>query len=271
MLKGKNAVIYGVSDSLGGAVAKAFAEQGATVYVTNHRIEPAEKIAKEIKAAGGVAIVAQVDALDHKAVNDHLAELTSKGNTVDISFNLIDNKSTQNIPLAEMELEDFIRPIDISMRTQFITNTAAARIMIKQGSGVILSLTATPAGIGYPMVGGFGPACCAMESLTRDLGSELGPFGVRVVTIRSGGSLDSKPFKEAAGSGNPEVPGFFQKMKDDTMLKDLPMMKDIANTAVFLASDMGKMITGVVVDVTAGSTAALNYKAPNVAFTNQQY
>ena len=271
MLKGKNAVIYGVSDSLGGAVAKAFAAHGATVYVTALRIEKAEKIANEIKAAGGIAIPAQVDALDADAVQAHLDDLVSKSSHLDISFNLIDTKSLQNIPLAEMDLEDFIRPIDISMRTQFITNTAAARIMMKQRSGIILSLTATPAGIGYPNVGGFGPACTAMESLTRDLGAELGPHGVRVVTIRSGGSLDSRPFKEALDSGNADVPEFFEKMKADTMLKDLPAMADIANTAVFLASDMGKMITGVVIDVTAGSTAALNYKAPNVAFVNKKY
>jgi len=271
MLQGKNAVIYGVSDSLGGAVAKAFAAHGATVYVTALRIENAEKIANEIKAAGGTAIPAQVDALDAKAVQAHLDDLVSKSNHLDISFNLINNKSIQNIPLVDMDLEDFVRPIDISMRTQFITNTAAARIMIKQGSGIILSLTATPGGIGYPNVGGFGPACTAMESLTRDLGAELGPHGVRVVTIRSGGSLDSRPFKEAIESGNPEVPGFFEKMRADTMLKDMPAMVDIANTAVFLASDMGKMITGVVVDVTAGTTAALNYKAPNVAFVNKKY
>ncbi|RYG29004.1 MAG: SDR family oxidoreductase, partial [Chitinophagaceae bacterium] len=63
----------------------------------------------------------------------------------------------------------------------------------------------------------------------------------------------------------------FEKMKADTMLKDMPAMADIANTAVFLASDMGKMITGVVVDVTAGTTAALNYKAPSVAFVNKKY
>jgi hypothetical protein len=50
--------------------------------------------------------------------------------------------------------------------------------MMKKGSGVILSLTATPGGIGYPNVGGFGPACCAMESFSRDLASELGPYGI---------------------------------------------------------------------------------------------
>lgn len=260
MVKGKNAVIYGVSDSLGGAVAKAFAEHGGTVYVTFFHVEKAEKIAREITDAGGIAIAAQVDALDQKAVEAHLAQITAAGKTIDISFNLIDTKAAHNVPIAEMQMEDFLRPIDISMRTQFITNTAAARIMIRQRSGVILSLTATPAGIGYPMVGGFGPACSAMEALTRGLASELGPHGVRVVTIRSAGSLDSRPFREVVESSDPNAPDIFADMKADTMLKEMPKMIDIANTAVFIASEMGRMITGVVVDVTAGTTAALNYR-----------
>jgi len=73
--------------------------------------------------------------------------------------------------------------------------------MAKQKSGVILSLTATPGGIGYPMVGGFGPACCAIEAFSRNLASELGPHGVRVVNLRSAGSHDSRPFREALEKG----------------------------------------------------------------------
>ena len=62
----------------------------------------------------------------------------------------------QGVPLVEMNLADFTRPISTAMTTQFLTCTAAARVMLRQSSGVILSLTATPGGIGYPLVGGFG-------------------------------------------------------------------------------------------------------------------
>ncbi|MET0635662.1 MAG: SDR family oxidoreductase [Chitinophagaceae bacterium] len=270
MLKGKSAVIYGVSDSMGGAIAKAFAAQGAALYLTALDIEKAQKIANEIKAAGGIALAAQVDALDPEAVKRHLDHLIAKGNHLDISFNLIDVKATQNIPLIEMELSDFLRPVEIAMKTQFITATAAGRIMKKQGYGTIISLTATPGGIGYPMVGGFGPACTAMEAFTSGLASEIGPYGVRVVTIRSAGSPDSKAFKEALKNGNPDMAGIMERMKADTMLKTMPMMKDIANTAVFLASDMAGMITGVVIDVTAGTTAALNHRVPPADKKKQQ-
>jgi enoyl-[acyl-carrier-protein] reductase (NADH) len=138
--------------------------------------------------------------------------------------------------------------------------------MKEQGSGVILSLTATPGGIGYANVGGFGPACCAIESFSRDLGSELGPYGVRVVNIRSAGSPDSKVFKDAIEQGGEKVKEFIKKIEDDTMLKRMPLMEDIANTAVFLVSDLAGKITGCTVDVTCGTTNALNYKVTPIAF-----
>jgi 3-oxoacyl-[acyl-carrier protein] reductase len=81
------------------------------------------------------------------------------------------------------------------------------------------------------------------------------------VNIRSGGSPDSRIFKEAALS-NPEImKPVLEGLQTDTMLKKQPPMADIANTAVFLASDLAASITGVTVDVTAGTTAALNYRA----------
>jgi 3-oxoacyl-[acyl-carrier protein] reductase len=133
--------------------------------------------------------------------------------------------------------------------------------MMQQRSGIILSLTATPGGIGYPYTGGFAPACCAVESFSRNLASELGPYGVRVVNIRSGGSPDSRVFKEAVESNPHEMETVLRKMEDDTMLKKLPLMADIANVAVFLSSEMAGKINGVTVDVTSGTTAGLNYRA----------
>ena len=168
-----------------------------------------------------------------------------------------------------MQAEDFVRPVRTAMLTQFLTGTAAGRIMARQKSGVILSLTATPGGIGYPLVGGFGPACCAIEAFSRNLAAELGPAGVRVVNLRSAGSPDSKPFREALEQGGDEVKEFIDKLQDDTMLKQMPMMKDIANAALFLASDLAQRITGVTLDVTVGTTSALNYKLPSIAFVKK--
>lgn len=266
LLQGKNAIIYGAGGSLGGAVASALATAGAHVFLTGHHIDSVEKTANNIESAGGKVSIHQVDARNEKSVNDHIHAVMHTAGSVDISFNAIGWQDTQDIPLTEMTLDDFLRPINIALETQFITATAAARMMKEHKSGVILSLTATPGGIGYANVGGFGPACNAVEGFSRNLASELGPYGIRVINIRSAGSPDSRVFKEAIDAGGDRVKEFLEKMESDTMLKQLPLMDDIANTAVFLASAMAGKITGVTIDVTAGTTSALNYKVTNIAF-----
>ena len=266
LLEDTNAIVYGAGGSLGGAVARALAAEGARVFVTGRRLGPVKTLAEEIIGAGGKAVAAEVDALDSQAVNDCVSGIVRSAGRLGVSFNAIALEDRQDVPLIEMALEDFVRPVRIAMETQFVTSTAAGRIMKEQGTGVILSLTATPGGIGYPNVGGFGPACCAIEGFSRNLASELGPFGVRVVNIRSAGSPDSRVFREAIEQGGERVTAFMQKMKDDTMLKELPSMADIANVAVFLSSRMASKITGVTVDVTSGTTAALNYRVAPIAF-----
>jgi 3-oxoacyl-[acyl-carrier protein] reductase len=266
LLRSKNAVIYGVSESLGGAVARAMAEAGARVFLTARDAQKAKKIADEIRGRGGNAEADGVDALDGDAVTRHAQRVAEKYGSLDVSFNLINIQDVQGTPLVEMSLADFVQPVTVAMRTQFLTATAAARIMLEQRAGVVLSLTATPGGIGYPLVGGFGPACAAIETFSKNLAAEVGPRGVRVVNIRSGGSPDSRPFQQALAAGGADAKEFFEKVTADTMLKDLPMMADIAHAAVFLASDWAAKITGVTLDITAGSTSALNYKLPKIAF-----
>lgn len=264
MLQNKIAIIYGAGGSLGAAMSKAFAKAGAQVFLTGRNLKSVQKIADEIKASGGKAEAAEVDALNEAAVNNHINEVVSKTGTIDITFNLIGLEVVQNIPLVAMSVEDFTRPVNIAMRTHFLTATAAGKVMMNQKSGVILTLTATPGGIGYPFTAGFAPACAAMESFSRNLAGELGAYGVRVVNIRSGGSPDSKVFKEAIEGHPEEMKPILEKMENDTMLKKLPLMEDITNTAVFLASSMAGKITGVTIDVTAGTTSALNYRMDRV-------
>jgi 3-oxoacyl-[acyl-carrier protein] reductase len=261
LLQNKNAIIYGAGGSLGGAVAKALAAAGARLFLTGRNISSVQNVADEIIAAGGHAEATQVDALDEKAINSCLDEIVQKAGHIDISFNAIGVQVVQNIPLVDIAVDDFMNPISSIMTSQFLTSTAAGKIMMKQGSGIILSLTATPGGIGYPYTGGFAPACSALESFSRNLASELGVYGVRVVNMRSGGSPDSRVFKNAIENHRDVMAPVLRSMEEDTMLKKLPMMADIANLAVFLCSDLAGKITGVTVDVTCGTTAGLNYRA----------
>ena len=266
LLKHKRAVVYGATGSMGGAVARVFAKEGAIVFCTGRTRASINKLASEINNAGGKAFAAVVDAMNEKEVNDHLDDVMQQSGGIDVSFNAIGISNKQGIVLTKMSTNEFVDPVEMTMRTQFITAIAAARAMMKKGSGVILTLTATPGGIGYPMVGGFGPACAALENFSMHLAVELGVYGIRVVNIRSGGSPDSRPFREAKET-NPEVmDAALGKMRADTMLKRQPSIADIANIAVFLASDMAATITGVTIDATAGTTAGINYRTSEKDF-----
>lgn len=259
LLQNKNAVIYGAGGSLGQTIAHALAKEGAHVFITGHREESMRELAAAINSSGASATMAIVDGLDQPSVNEHLLRVAETAGTVDISMNLIGLEDTQDVPLSAMNLEDFLKPIHRAMRSHFITATAAARIMQQQHSGIILSLTATPGGIGYPLTGGFGPACCAIEGFSRNLASELGPYGVRVVNIRSAGSPDTKVFRDFAAMHPALSETVLGHMREDTMLKELPLMQDIADTAVFLCSGKASRITGTTIDLTVGTTSALNY------------
>jgi NAD(P)-dependent dehydrogenase (short-subunit alcohol dehydrogenase family) len=265
ILQNRNAVIYGGGGSLGSTIARAIAKEGAKVFLAGRHLSSVKEVADEIVDSGGRAEAALVDATNESEVNAFAGSVIHKGETLDLSLCAIDYQVVQNIPLVQLSVEDFVRPVSIAMRSQFLTATAAGRIMMKQRSGVILSLTATPGGIGYPYTAGFAPTCSAIESFSRNLASELGTYGVRVVNIRSGGSPDSQVFKQAIDR-NPKVMEVrLRDMENDTMLKKLPLMDEIAHTAVFLASDLAKSITGVTIDITGGTTAGLNYRVESSA------
>lgn len=261
LLKNKSAIIYGAAGSLGSTIAECFAREGAKVFLAGRTRDNLQKVADRIRYAGGQAEIETVDALREDDVNAFVQKVASKEGKLDISICLIDFQAIQDIPLIDMETEDFMRPVNIAIRSHFVTSTAAARAMAKHDGGTILSLTATPGGIGYPMTGGFAIACAAIEAFVRNFGSEVGPDNVRAVNIRSAGSPDSNVFREAIEKYPDVLKPVLDSMRSDTMLKRLPDMADIANTAAFLASDLARSITGVTIDVTCGTVSALNYRS----------
>jgi NAD(P)-dependent dehydrogenase (short-subunit alcohol dehydrogenase family) len=255
LLKNKNAVVYGAG-GVGSAVARAFAREGAKVFLAGRTLAKVEAVVKEIAATGGAAEATQVDALDEQAIEDHIAKAAEKAGSIDILFNAIGMRDVQGKPLTEMSLEDFTRPITIAARTQFLTARAVARRMVGQGSGVIMTITAGPARRAISNVGGFDVACAAIESLWRSFAAELGPYGVRLVVVGSAGSPDTPDVQEmiklhakAAGKSLEEVQA---DLGSSALLKRLPRVAEVANAATIKASDYASAMTGVIANVTCG-------------------
>jgi NAD(P)-dependent dehydrogenase (short-subunit alcohol dehydrogenase family) len=258
MLKDKVAVIYGAGGAIGGAVARAFASEGADLFLTGRSLAPVEVVANDIVAAGGSAEAAEVDALDEQAVDDQLRSVIDKAGRVDISFNAIGLPNPKvRAPLVELDVEQFSLPISTYTRSYFLTARLAARRMLAERSGVIMTVTATPSRTGVPFVGGGGPAMAAVEALTRGLSAELAPHGIRVVGLRPQGIPETGRIKESfegyAKASGMSWEQFQESLAGRTHARRLSTLAEMANVAVFIASDKASGMTGTIVNLSLGS------------------
>jgi NAD(P)-dependent dehydrogenase (short-subunit alcohol dehydrogenase family) len=251
LLKNKNVIIYGAGGAVGGAAARAFAREGAKVFLAGRTLGKVEAIAQEISAAGGRAEAAQVDVLDEQAVEKHIGDVSGKIEGIDVLFNAIGMEDIQGIPLLDMTAEDFTQPVLISTRTQFLTARAVARRMVKKRSGVILTITSVPDPEGTPNVGGFDAACAAVEALWRSFAAELGPQGIRFGIIRSPGSPDTPAVQEVfqvhARAAGKSLKEYLVETGGDT---GLPTVAEVANTVVLMASNLADAPTPSVAIIT---------------------
>lgn len=255
MLEGKTAVVYGGGGSIGGAVARTFAREGAQVFLVGRTKDRLDIVVREIEEAGGVAHSAAFDALDEQAVDEHISDVVRQTGRVDVSLNLISRGDKQGTPLVEMTPEDLLLAVHNGLRGNFLTARAAARQMIRRGSGVILHLNSGSAGAAMPGMGSTGPADAATESFMRYLAAEVGPHGVRVCGIWTAGvaeTLSEEKIAAVGGPGGPDPQTVQEMISGMAALRRTPRLADVAETATFLASDRAAGITGTMTNVTCG-------------------
>jgi len=245
LLENKVAVIYGAGGPIGGAVDRAFAHEGARVFLAGRTKATLDKVADEIRSHGGVAETAVVDALDERAVNAYVDAVVAQAGSIDISFNVIGYGDVQE-PLMEIAVEDFLQPITSAMRAQLLTTKAAARHMIPRGSGVILHF-----GGGEPQtvpgLGGFKIALDAIKGLRRQWACELGQHGIRVVTLKTGGVPESLP---DTVTGREEI---IAGLEQPALLRRTATLADVGAVAAFVASDQARTMTATDVNISCGA------------------
>lgn len=257
LLKNKTAVVYGAGGAVGGAVARAFAREGANIFLAGRTRARLEAVAGDIAAGGGTASVATVDAGDECSVQTHVDAVLRETDRIDVTFNAIGMDDVQGSALVGMSVDDFLRPVTAAARTQFVTARCVARRMIEKRSGVLMTITAGPAHEATPHIGGFGAACEAIEGLWRTLAAELGPYGIRVVCLRSAGSPDAptvqEVFERHAAANGVSVETYLAGAGGATLMGRLPTLSEVANAAVLMASSHASALTGTFVNVTCGS------------------
>src|SRR5687768_1797227 len=244
LLENKAAVIYGAGGPIGGAVTRAFAREGARVFLAGRTKAKLEKVADEIHSNGGSAEIAVVDALNEQAVDHYVDQVVEQAGHIDISFNVIGYGDVQE-PLPEISVEDFLQPIMNAMRTQFLTTRAAARHMVRNRSGVVLHF-----GGGGPQtqpgLGGFKIALDAIEGLRRQWAIELGQHGIRVLTLKTGGIPETIPDAK-------EREYIVANLLPATLLNRTATLADVGNVAAFVASDLARTMTSTEVNISCGA------------------
>jgi NAD(P)-dependent dehydrogenase (short-subunit alcohol dehydrogenase family) len=263
LLHNQNAVIYGGSGAIGGAVARVFAREGARVFIAGRTLARLDAVAADIAAAGGTAETAQVDAFDQRAVEKHADAVASKAGGIDIALNAVSVMHDQDTLLADLSLDEFMRPIEGFLRTLFITSKAVAQHTGRKRPGVILTLSTPGSKLAAAGYLGYCVTCAGKEAFSRVLAQELAPRNIQVICIRphaiadamASGSYTKDLFKPKAATAGLSVqewlPG--SDMAQSTMSKRLPTLSEVAETAAFLASDRAGAMSGTVVNLSCGS------------------
>jgi len=260
MLQGKHTVIFGAGGSIGSAVAKAFAAEGAEVFLVGRTESNIDSVLEQIAEAGGRAHSAVVDALDEAAVNRYIDEVVARSGSIDIVLNVtgpLAREYGNGKPAVELSVQEFMVPATTVLKSNFITARAAARHMMNQHSGVILFVTGSPARGHVPGATAIGAAFGAIENLTENLAIEVGPSGVRVVCLRTLANTDSRTIQQtmefATSALNITMDQAMMQIANSNFLKRTASVSDTARAAVFLASDSARMMTGTVLNATASA------------------
>jgi 3-oxoacyl-[acyl-carrier protein] reductase len=173
--------------------------------------------------------------------------VAARAGSIDVCLNVISHGDVQGTPMVEMSVEDYLRPVETAVRTTFLTSTAAGRHMARQGSGVILAF----GGSGDPLrdyyLGGLQVAFEAIESMRRQLSSELGRHGVRFVTLRTGGIPETIP---SGVDGREAIVADIEKL---TMLGRTATLEDVGDVAAFVASDRARTMTAATANISCGA------------------
>ena len=236
LLKDKIALITGSTNNIGLGVARAFAREGASVVVHSRHEEEAKKVASELGGDYFAADVARPEQLE--ALFD---QIRKKHRRLDILVNCVAHSSKNNI--LETRLEEWNQIMAVNLTGYFLCSQHAARIMKENGGGVIINISAASGERGSPGSAAYSVSKGAINALTRQAAADLAPYKIRVNGIISG--IVGTPL----GS---RVMGNRKSEYDSIPLRRIGQPEDVAEAAVFLASEKSSYITNVILPVDGG-------------------
>jgi 3-oxoacyl-[acyl-carrier protein] reductase len=261
LLQDRNAVIFGGSGAIGGAIARVMAREGAHVFLAGRSPEKLGRVASDIRAAGGVAETFVFDALDERGTIDLVARISAKAGGIDIAFHATGFPHDQGTELQDLSLAEFMRGVDTFLPALFVMSKSVAPHMGRRRPGVILTLVPPAGRMALPGHLSHVVTCAAEEAFVRVLASELGPKNIRVICLKShaitgaiaAGSYTREVFAAKAEEARLSVDDWLGGAAEGTMLGRLPTLSQVAETAAFMASDHASAMTATFINITAGA------------------
>jgi len=247
-LSGKVAIVTGAGSGIGSAIAQLFAANGAAVAINflGHA-DGAQKLAETIEAAGGRAAALEADVSDAAAVESLVATTVERFGTLDVLVNNAGIEQSQ--PFLEIDEAQWDRTLAVDLKGPFLCMQAAARRMQNTG-GSIVNISSIHEDVPFP---GFTPYAAAkggLRMLMRNASLELAVYGIRVNNIAPGAI--STPIN-AATLADPEKK---ERLREIVPLQRMGSAEEVAQVALFLASDESSYVTGSTFLVDGGLTAA---------------
>lgn len=251
VLSDRVCVLVGGGGGIGTATAVAYAREGASVIVADLNDELAEAAAEAVRAGGGDAWSARVDALEEGALDALIATTVERHGRLDVFHNL--TSTTVLAPSVELSLADFRKVFEATVLGQFAGARAAARQMISAGTGgSIINMSSIGGHGGLPRRAAYTASAAAIVNLTKTLAVEWAPYRIRVNAIAPAWILT-----DALRGYNESFPGVldFEALMQRIPLGRFGEVEEIAAVAVFLASEASSFVTGTTILADGGVTA----------------
>jgi 3-oxoacyl-[acyl-carrier protein] reductase len=247
-LPNKVALVTGAGSGIGRATATVFAREGAKLTLVDLNEQEAEATAETIRAAGGEALVVRADVSQGEDVRAAIDGCVDRFGRIDILYNNA-GIAMQATPIEEIDDALFDRIVAVNVRSVYLGAKHAVPHMKRQGGGVILN-TGSTAGI-RPRVGASSYAASkgAVIALTKALAIELAPFKIRVVSINPV-AVDTPMLQTVFSNQDPNKAEQARIMT--IPLGRLNQAEDVANAALYLASDEAAMVTGTAFEIDGG-------------------
>jgi len=246
-MAGKVAIVTGGGQGIGRAISLAYAGSGAAVVIADLDPESADKLEREISAAGGESLAVEVDVRDAGQVDAMVEKALARFGTIDVLVNNAGGASGANFTIGRLlniTETDFDETLAVNVKSVFLCSRAVGRVMWERKRGSIINMSSITAALPWAGIPAYSASKAAVTSLTRSMAIELAPH-IRVNALAPG-------LVETPRTSRNRGPQQLRQLLTNVPLERMGQPEEIADIALYLASDAAAWMTGNIIDCNGG-------------------